>query len=386
MTMKNPTSTNARGTIAAATALALAAAATLAQPVPGVTFLENPPGVDTRILAVANEGRFVAGEGQVRPDNRRTGAFIISREGGRVDFPPGTVAFNSSAGDISADGSYAAGATTAELEAITTTAALFGRDGSFLSLGYLPGDDSSSAQGISGDGRVVVGHSSDGRFENENRRAFRWTPETGMTDLGHLRADGVYTTPYDVSTDGRFMVGESISGALFGGSVEAFIWSADSGFQGLAALAGTLDSTGTATAVAADGRRVTGRSRYPEGDFGPVLWTDGVPVALGFIPGAAAGGATHISDRGDIVMGSMSGAGILDSTFLWTEATGSMLAREFLEMNGVFLPEGRFILSAMAPDGMSFSGESVAGSFIAVIPCPAAAPFLFLLIAAKRRR
>jgi len=168
--------------------------------------------------------------------------------------------------------------------------------------------------------------------------------------------------------------------------VEAFIWSADSGFQGLAALAGTLDSTGTATAVSADGRRVTGRSRYPEGDFGPVLWTDGVPVALGFIPGAAAGGATHISDRGDIVMGSMSGAGILDSTFLWTEATGSILAREFLEMNSVFLPDERFILSAMAPDGRAFAGESVSGPFIAVIPSPFTSACFLVLLAARRRR
>jgi uncharacterized membrane protein len=66
-------------------------------------------------------------------------------------------------------------------------------------------------EGISGDGTVIVGYGNDTAAFNQ-RRALRWTAETGMVILGimgncpELHADAV-------SLDGRVIVGASDAGA-----------------------------------------------------------------------------------------------------------------------------------------------------------------------------
>ncbi|KAA0233489.1 MAG: HAF repeat-containing protein, partial [Armatimonadetes bacterium] len=69
-------------------------------------------------------------------------------------------------------------------------------------LGTLGGTES-QANGVSGDGSVVVGWASDALG---NLRAFRWTAATGMQYLGTLAA---HSSAYDVSGNGAVIVGWS---------------------------------------------------------------------------------------------------------------------------------------------------------------------------------
>jgi probable HAF family extracellular repeat protein len=62
----------------------------------------------------------------------------------------------------------------------------------------------SSADGTSGDGKVVVGLAWDGC---SYARAFRWEEATGLVDLGTLGGEGDATRAMSVSADGRVVVG-----------------------------------------------------------------------------------------------------------------------------------------------------------------------------------
>ncbi len=80
-------------------------------------------------------------------------------------------------------------------------------------LGFLDGDDSSYAQAISTDGRVVIGTSSNGQTGAE--RVFVWTPQSGMRSLvALLEAAGLsvgtlnLTNVIGVSPDGQTITGQ----------------------------------------------------------------------------------------------------------------------------------------------------------------------------------
>ena len=75
-----------------------------------------------------------------------------------------------------------------------------------VSLGVLPGGDSSQARAVSDDGAVVVGFSN----SENGTRAFRWTQASGMVSLGLLPGGSDvfgYSQAYAVSPDGSRVAG-----------------------------------------------------------------------------------------------------------------------------------------------------------------------------------
>ncbi|WP_431822277.1 calcium-binding protein [Burkholderia sp. F1] len=81
-------------------------------------------------------------------------------------------------------------------------------------LGFLEGDDTSSASSISADGRVVIGESGNSR-RREPSRAYIWTPQSGMRSLAALlEAAGIsvgtlkLTGVIGVSPDGQTITGQ----------------------------------------------------------------------------------------------------------------------------------------------------------------------------------
>ena len=168
---------------------------------------------------------------------------------------------------------------------------------------------SSRANGVSGDGSLVVGWDSDstgfrrpaywpggvptflsanpGEVNAANHdgsvltgvhqtEAFRWTAGTGIVQLGKLAgsvpADDAYGQ--DISDDGNTIVG--FNGDLFFGTpYRAFIWRPGAGMvdlnQLVPALGGTIPagfgSLSIAASVSADGKTITGQSGLPP--FGP---------------------------------------------------------------------------------------------------------------------
>jgi probable HAF family extracellular repeat protein len=105
------------------------------------------------------------------------------------------------------------------------------------------------AEGVSADGSVVVGRA--GNASNQ-WRAFRWTANGGMQDLGSIGGAG--SVAYGVSADGSVVVGVN--------SVGAFRWTAQSGMQDLNQLYAALLQNGSylhnATAISPDGRYIVG--------------------------------------------------------------------------------------------------------------------------------
>jgi probable HAF family extracellular repeat protein len=98
-------------------------------------------------------------------------------------------------------------------------------------LGTLGGRES-VAYGVSADGAVVVGWAYNAAGQ---RRAFRWTVDGGMQDLGTLPG-GRESEAYGVSADGSVVVGWAYNAA---GQRRAFRWTVDGGMQDLGTLGGS---------------------------------------------------------------------------------------------------------------------------------------------------
>jgi probable HAF family extracellular repeat protein len=129
-------------------------------------------------------------------------------------------------------------------------------------LGALDGG-SSRAEGVSADGRVVVGeaYSAAGWW-----RAFRWTEATGLQDIGTLPGF-VGSSAYGVSADGAVVVGYALSRT---GQLRAFRWTASDGMQDLGTLGGVYS---WAYAVSADGTIVVGQAETATRRFHAFRWT-----------------------------------------------------------------------------------------------------------------
>jgi probable HAF family extracellular repeat protein len=120
-------------------------------------------------------------------------------------------------------------------------------------IGTLGGFES-QAFGVSADGSVVVGRSTNASNE---RHAFRWTAAGGMQDLGTLGGHG--SEAFDVSADGSVIVGDSADST---GSSRAFRWTAASGMKSLSALYSASLGSGSylafANGISGDGLHVVG--------------------------------------------------------------------------------------------------------------------------------
>jgi probable HAF family extracellular repeat protein len=112
-------------------------------------------------------------------------------------------------------------------------------------LGVLSDGFQSGAWDVTPDGATVVGWATVAMF-----RAFRWTPATGMQDLGTL--GGSMSEAYGVSADGAVIVGYAVD---YLDRMRAFRWTEATGMQDLGTFGGAY---GAATDVSADGRVIVG--------------------------------------------------------------------------------------------------------------------------------
>lgn len=231
------------------------------------------------------------------------------------------------------------------LVALLLSQASFAVEVEFWALGYLPGSfPEGEANGVSGDGSVVVGscHNSRGFYwtveddmtalygcrpeaasfdgsvivgVTRNWEGFYWTEETGLVGIGDLPGDDFYSIASDISYDGSVIVGQSKGGNGF----EAFRWTLSTGMQGLGDLAGgTYDSRGFA--VSPDGSIVMGHSNSETGREA-FIWSEltGM-IGLGTLPGSRESAAYSITADNKIVVGRcFSGR---DEAFMWSESTG----------------------------------------------------------------
>lgn len=129
-------------------------------------------------------------------------------------------------------------------------------NGMISELGALPGDLGSNALGISQDGSTIVGSSSSDPF-GVNAEAVRWVG--GSVELLGILPGDSWSYAKAASSDGNVVVGTSGNG----GGQQAFQWTSISGIQSVADWIGpAVDLTGidlrNATGVSADGSAIVG--------------------------------------------------------------------------------------------------------------------------------
>ena len=226
----------------------------------------------------------------------------------------------------------------------------------FRPMGFLSGSNTSRAESVTPDGKIVVGVS--GIDSGTINRAFRWSSASGFTSLEPLDAQ-LTTSVSGVSADGSVIVGQ----VQTANGIEAYRWTEATGKVGLGNLSpGTLHSF--ALAVSDDGQTVIGSGSIESEGIRTSMayrWTERTGmVALGFLPGRVAQSVAYDTtpDGSKIVgFGTMSEEGQFENeAFYWTQATGMVGLGD--------LPGGRFNSIA---HGISDDGNVIVGRGWSVI-------------------
>lgn len=334
-------------------------AAAAAGQTPGFHLVGFAPGGTASIArALSADGDTAVGGTGGFPGNLIGPGFVWTTAGGRYDFglEPGMPAFTAPT-SVSSDGGTLAGWMR---ETPQTDVRAFRRTESGLlqDLGVLPNNQSSRANGISGDGSIVVGQCEVGPSGNNTFGvAFRWTQQSGMEALPHLRPEGSMTQALCISRDGSTIVGLSQTGGIFG-PIEAFSWTQGGGMVPLPGLPGAPFSRGEANAVNADGSVIVGSAPDENGFTRAVKWTSAGVESLGTLPGEFSLRAMAVSDDGQVIGGS---TGLDGYAFVWTPSTGMTWLSDHLASFGVILPPEWRLESvySISGDGLTFAGEAV---------------------------
>ncbi len=191
----------------------------------------------------------------------------------------------------------------------------FTNSGTITNLGLLSGGTFSRANGVSGDGSVLVGTASNASPSNNNR-AFRWTSGGGMVSLG-LLSGGNQSYGTAVSDDGSVVVGGANDETGF---LRAFRWTSGDGMVSLGILSGGSQSYGTA--VSGDGSVVVGQAN--DASFETAFrWTSGGGmVSLGLLSGGTFSIANGASGDGSVVVGYADDTSGNNKAFRWTSGGG----------------------------------------------------------------
>ena len=264
-----------------------------------------------------------------------------------------------------------------------------------LPLALLPGTTSGRANGISGDGLVIVGRCGD--------RSVRWA--AGMPIDLVTFGDGAFSSANGVSRDGMAIVGNAFNGDFSLPDTWPYRWTASGGslhlgsgavtaqnFEGYGALAASADGAvivGNEGTFIYDAFRWTGSGLVSLGflPFGPQMplssatacsangsilagWSVSIPgrqafrwmsaemVGIGDLPGGVfSSEANGISGDGAIIVGRGStDAG--SEAFLWSAATGMRSLRAELLSLGTGGLDGWILTSATA---VSADGRTIVG-------------------------
>lgn len=138
-------------------------------------------------------------------------------------------------------------------------------DGNMQSMSSLTGGKYCMVLAVSPDGSVIAGTTN----SLSTYPAFFWTEDKGFVTIGHLPGKNT-THPNDMTPYGKVIVGGSYSGPE---NSEAFIWDSINGMRNLKTVLQTvygLDLTGwtlkNATGISPDGKVIVGQGKNPSGN------------------------------------------------------------------------------------------------------------------------
>jgi probable HAF family extracellular repeat protein len=330
--------------------------------------LAQAPGLENIGAGVAfgisADGRVVVGQRAVSisgsAPSGATAAFRWTQEGGMETLGTLSSSVISAASAANADGSVIVGTTNAFTLDNSRRHAFRWTSAGMQDLGTLNGGTFSVGRGVSADGSVVVGEAADGALNNAGR-AFRWTQTGGMTSLGILPT-GATSAATGVSADGSVVVGTS--NVQRGGSVpffasRAFRWTAEGGMENLGSI--SFDGTSAAYGVSADGRVVVGEGSdmAVNAQQRAFRWTrEAGMVSLGTLAGGHLSAALAVNADGSVVVGWSSVSDGGHRAFRWTDASGMQSVEDWLRAHGIPVAVD---VTAEAT-GVSGDGSIVAGN------------------------
>ncbi|MEM9807855.1 MAG: PEP-CTERM sorting domain-containing protein [Cyanobacteria bacterium P01_D01_bin.56] len=222
------------------------------------------------------------------------------------------------------------------------------------------------ADGVSGDGSIVVGYT--GRAAAT--QAFQWTATIGLMGLEMPSGIDRLQGATDVSDSGAVIVGYSDN--IQTGALVPVRWAGQTGFTQL----GNHDF-GAASSVSSNGNIVVGfaGSANSDPDGEAFLWSSQQNIGLGDLQnGAGISIATDVSDDGTVVVGSSTsnqGAPSLSfslifgdrpqEAFIWTRSRGMRSVRDVLINDFRLSLAGWTLLSAEAvsQDGITLVGTGI---------------------------
>lgn len=226
-------------------------------------------------------------------------------------------------------------------------------------LGALPGSPSTgAARGISGDGTVVVGRTGEGAITSH--QGFRWSQADGYQLLGYFNggpdASLAYSTADGISADGKVLVGTATDPS---GVRVAFRWTKSAGMQSLGNLGGVASDAG-AIAANFDGSVIVGQADGPSG-FEAFRWTSHGIVGLGDLSGGDFSSiANGVSGKGDRVVGKgSSAANPTGEAFFWDDTGGLRTLKDAMAERGFEDPLTGWIFQVA--NGISADGKVVVG-------------------------
>lgn len=359
--------------------LLVAAATTAALAQPTITDIGSgvsPGPFAGSIIALSADGNAVTGQAF---NDTGTTAFRWTRSGGLQDIGSLPGGSNGAGTGISANGSVICGAEFSLSAVYRWTSA-----GGFVDIGSLPGPQGFFvANGISGDGSVIVGGSGGGPFGGAS--AFRWTSVSGMQRLGTLPG-GTGAQAIAISTNGLAITG--FSGSATGD--RAVRWTDATGIQDLGVLPGGTNST--AVAISGDGATITGSGTTADG-VRAFRWNESTGMqALAILPGYTGSRGYGVSGNGSAIVGTCFDANDLSTAFLWTPSLGVVDLNAYLPTLGLDLTGWTIdLVKAISADGSVIAGGGVfngeSRSFvISGIPTPGAATLLGVAALFARRR
>jgi len=175
---------------------------------------------------------------------------------------------------------------------------------------YIDGPDTiptSDARAASADGAIVVGQALFGSLPFTTYKAFRWTAQAGMQNIGSPVPDGPGSHADAITPDGSIVAGAAQP--PIGTGLQAATWTAAGGWRILGTLPGATDST--AYGISADGSAVVGASGGRAFIWRQATGMLDLQTLLAPPPGWTLNEARAISPDGSIILGTgmLSGVG-----------------------------------------------------------------------------
>lgn len=312
----------------------------------GIVDLGGNPYSD--MLALSSSGKIAVGFIATPANNNQAGAWTVSHGLIALPIPFAQTEGMSNAQGVSSDGRYIVGYVMPENSSLMQ--GVLWTDASKLT--YLtplaPGADY-YANGISADGSIVVGTASD---QHNNEHAVYWDRAANtIHDLGSLNhSSSQFSNAIAANHDGSVIVGSSTNDA---GITQGFRWTAKMGIVELPSLSGTSQAKGIS-----DTGRIIGYSTNAKNEGRAVYWDKNKIRDLGTLRADNSGSssAQAISATGKVIVGAAD-----DDTqrtgFIWKEDAGMYSVNEWLKYAHVQANS----MSVKSVNAISADSETIAG-------------------------